>query len=569
MHLPTQARDATGHRKYRPVIILCLVLAATYAMLAAWAVLWLSPRVPYADTWHFDAQLLTHAFPHGVLMVDNGHAQLPSRLLRWLELTLWHGNLWPTILAGLAFLVTALLLWVTLPHERSAAHHRGARDSGYRLAFTGWVLTGVVGLCWLGSARTLAHGNEAIHSYLVITCLFGAVRLASLPGRRRLGAALLLALLATFTFGTGAAVFAAVLVTVVLRRGDWRGIAATLVAATVAGSLYLLLPHGASGTRVLDIQPWLQLQQMARWLASPWLLAGGPLVDASLLSHLPPALRLLATPFAQLSTSWFGPARTAVWPELGLGLLGLVWLLWLTWLARFRPLSRPRCELLALATAWFATVCAALVVLARSDYFLQFPSQIYASRYAVWYTLFWCGLLGATLWRLHAWGRSRTALFVPLALALLLLPSSVWTGMRAAHMSRIAATDALGVRFGIIARHGGHGENWIDVMARARPLLRQARVAMFAPGAGPLAGTTLDPDTAVTALHDVRWQPLDNALPGPAAHVQFRFHVGDVSRLLLLDRERRIIGVAHPTGEDSRWRGRVHGARQPLLVTVP
>lgn len=552
-------------RSYRVVRGLCCLLAGLYALLAAWAVLWLSPRVPYADTWRFDAQLLSHPFPHSIFEVDNGHAQLPSRLLRWLELTFWHGNQWPTIVAGLLLLAVCVWLWVSLPWHDTQRILPQRTLPQHGLVAGAWLLAGVTGLCWLGSSRTLAHGNEAIHSYLVIACLFGAVRLVSRPGRWRLAWALSLAALATFTFGTGAAVFAAIMITLLLRKARWGSVLATVVAAALAGVCYLCLPAAthasgaASGIMGIGLDPARQIPQLARWLAAPWLLAGGPLVDAGLLDQLPGALRALAAPLARLSTGLFGPAETAVWPELGFGLLGVAWLVWLSWLARFRPVRQPRAEWLALATAWFVLVCAVLVVVARSDYFLQYPRQIYAPRYAVWYTLFWCGLLGATIWRLHAGGRTVVAVFLAFAVALVLLPSSAWMGMRAAHMSRIAARDALGVRFGIIDRHANHGENQVGEMARARPLLRQARVSIFAPAAGPLPGASLDRQIRVTRIVKPTWRPVDNVLPTPAARVRFTLADPRASRLLLLDGARHVIGAARRGKGRDQWQGRVRG----------
>lgn len=568
----TQATDiATRPTMRHPgvAIGLCWLLAGVYALLAAWAALWLSPRMPYADTWRFDAQLLSNDFLQAVFMADNGHIQVPSRLLRALELGLRHGSQWPTLVIGLAALGICIVVWSTTPRPSRRGELTFQRQPGFALARAAWILTGVVGLCWLGNARTLAHGNEALHSYLIIACLLGALRLVATPGRRRLALALVLALLASLSFGTGAAVFAAIAVVLVLRRANGGALVATIATAGLAGALYWWLVGGSGAARVIDLQPALQLQQLARWLATPWLLAGGPLVDASLLPYLPAPLRQVAAPLAHLSVHWFGPARTAVWPELGLGLAGLACLLALTWLARFRPTRQQRSELVALGTAWFALTCALLVVAARSDYFVQHPEQIYASRYSVWISLFWCGLLGATLWRLHAAARHRMAIWLPMVVALALLPSSAWMGMRAAHMSRIAARDAAALRLGIIDRDSEHGESPVEAMVRAWPLMQSAGVAMFAPDTGPRPGTTVAATDGVTRLQRVRWQPLDNVLPGPASRVRFRYHAHGAERLLLLDARQRVIGIALPVPGDGPWRGWVRGSPMPLYVARP
>ncbi len=533
-----------------------------YTVLAAAAMLWLSPRVPYADTWNFDTQLLANPFPTNVLMVDNGHAQILPRLLRWLELTLWHGNQWPTIVAGMLLLGMCVFLW-------SSAHPRrmkpGNRDDD-RLIHAAWVLTGTVGLCWLGNGRTLAHGNEAIHSYLIIACLLLALRFAARPGKLRLAAALALAVLASLTFGTGAAVFAAIMVTLILRHARWPALLATIGTAALAAGLYLMLPKAIGGTGVMALHPALQMTQLARWLGSPWLVAGGPFVDASLVTRLPAPLQPLAAPLADLSTMLFGPAALAVWPEFGLGLCGIALLAILTWQRWRREQAPDSPETLALGCAWFALTCGVLVVLARSNAFVQLPDQIYATRYAVWYTLFWCGLLGALLCRLHAAGRSHTALALAVITAIGLLPATGWNGYRAQHMSRIAARDALALRVGVIDRNGDHGENWIQIMRRARPWLLEAETSIFAPSQGPLPGSKLNSAIPARPVHALAWQAVDNALGGGGARIRFSLDYPGANRLLLIDAGQRVIGEARRASGKQRWQGWAMGPAAPQHV---
>lgn len=546
----------------RALVLLCRLLAVLYALMAAAAMLWLSPRVPYADTWHFDTQLLAQPFPGNVLMVDNGHAQLLPRLLRWLELRQWHGNQWPTIIAGMLFLAASLWLWITTDAETAQTADR----TRHRLVRAAWLLTGVAGLCWLGNGRTLAHGNEAIHSYLIIACLLAALRLVAKPGGIRLTAALALAVVASLSFGTGAAVFAAIAVALILRHARWPELLVTVAGAALAAGLYLLLPKAVGGTGVIVLQPILQLTQLARWLGSPWLVAGGPLVDASVLDKLPAVTQPLAAPLAHLSTALFGPARTAIWPELGLGLAGIALLITLTWQLWRQPQRYHAAAAMALGCSWFALVCGVLVVLARTDAFLQYPDQVYATRYAVWYTLFWCGLLGAALWRLHAAGHSGRALVLALAIAIGLLPATGWNGFRAVHMSRIAARDALGVRVGVIDRNGDHGENWIHIMQRARPLLLAHGTSIFAPSRGPLVGAQLDPATPAWPLRKLAWQPVDNALRGAGARTRFMLQGANGYRVLLVNADWRIIGEARPAPGQGRWQGWALGSAPPAKL---
>ncbi len=551
-----------------PLTTLVLAVAGLYLLLAVTVLLWLSPTVPFADTWRFDAQLLQAPFPQGILMVDNGHAQVPSRLLRWLELNFWHGSAWPTILAGLLALLASIALWCSCAPQAGARRSAHALHNPQTMVYAAWCLTGITGLCWLGASRTLAHGNEAWHSYLIIACLFLALRLVSRQGKARLATALACAVLASLTFGTGAAVFVAIAMALLLRRAGWRTLLATTLTAAGTAIIYLLLPKGASGTGVLSFAPLVQIEQIARWLASPWLFATWPLTDTSLLPQLPGVIRVMAAPLAHLSTEFFGPARSATWPQLGFGMAGIALLLASTARAAWQRQRTTPAETLALATSWFALACGVLVVLARSDYFQQLPAQLYAPRYVVWVALFWAGLLGTVVCRLAGRGRQLTALFLVLAVALTLLPSSSWMTLLAAHRNQLATHEAMALRLGILDGDAAHGDNPVEAMRQARALLKQAQVAIFAPDSGPNYGQHWPASARTLPLEGVERRPLHNLLPYPASHVRFTLADDSDEPLLLLDEHRRVSGIAwHKQGE--QWHGVLRGSPAVLQAVSP
>ena len=532
----------------------CLV----YALVAAGGMLLLSPRVPYADPWRFYAHLLTTAWPTNVLTVDNGHAEILPNLLRLLELEAFGGGQWLQILVGLLLLAGCGLLW-------AAARPEPDGQPGSTTARTGWLLCGAVMLLWFGNGRTLAHANESVHAYLVIACLLGGLLLVARPGSARLALALLLGLVGTLSFGTGAAVFGALLIMLCLRRAHWRELLAWLVATVLALACYFALPRTGGGAGALAFEPAWQANVLLRWLAAPYLYALGPFADASLQDKLPAMAGAVSAPFARLSLQLFGDARQAVWPELGLGLAGALWLAIASLCAWRKPCGWPQPERLALAVSGFAVGCGLLVAIARADYFRDYPTQIYSGRYLVWSSLFWGGLLAATTLRLAARGNRRTALGLPLAAGLLLLPSTFWMLLPARHAQAIAERDALGVLTGVLDRTAEHGENVLGEMVAARPVLARRHTAVFAwPQAGllgrfaPAQATPLP----VRGMHRVM---VDNAFPWPGEQVDFDYAADPGSpRLLLVDRSGRVAGMAIRAGGTGAWTGAARGTADSL-----
>jgi len=531
---------------------LCLV----YALVAAGGMLLLSPRVPYADPWRFYAHLLTAPWPGNVLTVDNGHPEILPNLLRLLELQVFGGGQWLQIVVGMLLLGGCCLLW---GHARP--------DGGERFDPTvrsGWLLCGALMLLWFGNGRTLAHANESVHAYLVIACLFGGVLLVARPGRRRLVTALLLGLVATLSFGTGAAVFGALLIVLCLRRAHWQELLAWLGATVLALACYFTLPRAGGGMAPLAIEPAWQIDVLLRWLAAPYLYAMGPFADATLQDKLPTLARAVSAPFARLSLNLFGDARQAVWPELGLGLAGLLALVTVSVRAWRRPCAWPRPERLTLAVSWFAVGCGLLVAIARSDYFRLYPTQIYSGRYLAWSSLFWGGLLASAMLRLATRGNRRTAAALPLLAALCLLPSTGWMVLPARHAQVIADRDALGVVTGVLDRNGEHGENVLDEMVAARDVLAQRHTAVFASPHTRLLGARAPAGAALLPVRGLELTAVDNAFPWPGVEVRFEYAAMPGPSLLLVDRAGRVVGLARPAGRTGIWLGSARGTTVSL-----
>lgn len=536
-------------------VALCLV----YALVAGGGMLWLSPRVPYADPWRFYAHLLTAGWPVNVLSVDNGHPEILPNLLRLFELEALGGGQWLQILVGMLLLAGCCLLWAAARPEPSGPIDRKA-------ACTGWLLCGALMLLWFGNGRTLAHANESVHAYLVMACLLGAAWLAARPGWSRLALALLLGMIGSLSFGTGVAIFGALFITLCLRRASWQELLAWLATMVLALACYFALPRTGGGMAHLAIEPGWQANVLLRWLAAPYLYAMGPFADASLQDKLPALARAVTAPFAQLSLRLFGDASQATWPELGFGLAGMISLLASSVRAWRRPCAWPRQERLALAVSWFAVGCGLLVVVARADYFRQFPTQIYSGRYLVWSSLFWGGLLAVTTLRLAGRGSHRAAYGLPLLVGLFLLPSTCWMLLPARHAQAIADRDALGVATGVLDRSAEHGENVLAEMTAARPVLARQHTTVFAwPGAG-LIGTSVPTQATSLPVRDLRMSMVENAFPWPGIEVRFNYAMASANtqQLLLVDRNGRVVGMATPTGKTGAWYGSARGTTETL-----
>src|SRR5262249_26054644 len=134
------------------------------------ALVWLTPRVPYADEWRQFTRLLSEPFGRAVLSVDNGHAEILPNALRWADLRLARGHEGLILFGALAFLVaTCAWLWRTLRRDATLdATQRAA--AAFVLAFA---------LFWLGNVHALAVLEDAAHVAPLLLLIFFALTAAS------------------------------------------------------------------------------------------------------------------------------------------------------------------------------------------------------------------------------------------------------------------------------------------------------------------------------------------------------------------------------------------------------
>lgn len=513
--------------------------ACAYVASALTAMLLLSPRVPYADVWRFLHRLQEQPFPGNVMALDNGHREVLPNALRYLELQSLDASQHLQIVVGIVLLLATLTLW-----WRALARSSLSVET-HAAAF----FCVALGLCWLGNFRSLAHGNESVHSYLVT--LFLAIGLWSLvrpavdgPSAVRKGlVAGVCGLLATLSFGSGIASFAAFLVVLVLVRAPARQWPPVL--------LFLLLSAAVSigSGKALQISPILQAEILLRWIAAPWLYATWPLLDADIARQLPGHLQPLVLPVATAMGDAFGPTLTARWPHLLIGIAGLIWLLHTTLRCAIRNHCAP--AIAGVAMAWFALTVGGLIAIARLAYFHDYPDQVLAPRYIVWSSLFWAGLGCATVVLARRPGR---ASMVVIAVALALLPSQAWMWKLATGIRSAAEPAAAAAAVGIVDPEFVNGENVPHEIATAIPSLRSAGAAMFAWEHAGWIGQEIDEDLVeFVAVQDMSLTIVDD----PAAPGARRLRMGlpasePADRFLLIDSTGVVRGLAVRDRRDPR-----------------
>lgn len=530
----------------RACITVAWVLAAAYLAMGL-AMLWLSPRVPYADAWRFLARFLRVSVPAGGFTSDNGHYELLPNLVRALELRYFAASQSLQVAVSMALLLaTCVVVWRALrdlaPAWRAAA-----------------ALVAVLGLFWLGNVRALGHAHDALHVYCVTLALTLGLQALINAHRtneiRAAGMAAICGWFAAMSFGSGIAVFVGFAAVLVLRGSNVRG---WLVLST--GLIVSLLTLGSGGgiDAAIAFAPFAQAELLLRWLAGPLLFAGWPLFDPEVAAHIPSAaIRGPTQAIAQAYASAFGPVMLARWPHLLVGAMGVAWLGFESWRA-YRGKQPP--AMFGVGVAWFSLAVGGLIAVVRYTYFNDFPDQLLAPRYVVWSSLFWAGLGMAAV--VHA-KRAAAALGPVLMAAILLIPSQAWMAKLGEGMRGIAERTALGAAVGVVEAELPLGENVPGELADALPGLRRANSAVFAWPEARMLGKPVPMGTRyLTATRNIQLTTVGNQLGDRGRRVSFV--LGDVippdDHLLLVDADGVARGLAMRDPEDrTRWIGWMSG----------
>lgn len=529
-------------------------LALAYLACGVAAMWWLSPRVPYADAWRFLGHFLAAPFPRDILAPDNGHHEVLPNALRVFELHVFAAGQWLQVAAGIALaLATGWTFWRAI---------RGLQAPAARAAAG---LAAVLGIFWLGNVRALAHGNESVHAYLVTLFLALGVHALAKPDGVRVGAAAVAALCgigAAFSFGSGIGVFAGFAAVLVLRRAGWRSWLVLACGALLA--LVLLQLDGGTGASI-RLAPLRQADLLLRWLSGPFVYAAWPLLDPQVAAQVPvAAARVPAQALAQAYEGAFGPVMLARWPQLLFGAAGLAWLGALA-VRAWRGAASPA-ALAGIALACFAATVGAMIALVRLPYFEAHPDQLLAPRYVVWSSLFWAGLLLATVAQAR---RSARVAWAVIAVAILLAPSQLWMAKLGANVRFVAEQGALAAAVGVVEPGLPLGETVPAELAAALPSMRAAGTAVFAWPETRLLGTAPVPAMLRTLpARELDVVAVDNRLGERGRRVRFVLDDTDAARLLLLDGDGVVRGLAMRDRGRGQWIGWMQGDAATALPRV-
>jgi len=533
----------------------CLA-AIAYVLAGVVASTWLAPRVPYADAWRHYARLLTQPFPASVLAVDNGHPEIFANLVRLADLRWFAGTEYVqiAIALGMALATFALLSRVLLravqvdPTARAAA-----------------LLALALGVFWLANERALAHANDGLHVYCVLFLLAAMIGLlvrddgAITPARVLFACALCLG--AALNFGSGVAAFVALGALLFVRRAAGWAYAMAGAALALTLALYWVLKEGQSIP--LAFHPADQFVFALSQLAAPLQYLVWPFVDPFVAAQVPAPLGAFALACARAWQHVFGDVHTSVLPQSLCGAMFAIWLVLVTLRARRASNEMVR---LGLALAWFGVGVSGAIALSRADYFVQYPTQLYAPRYLPWSTLAWSGMLIAVL---GSASTRRLVIGVAVAVSLLALPAEIGMTRIMQHQREVADDVALAAVVGAWPDRGAAGEvDPVDTRAGAEALRRYA-IGPFAWPEAALIGRAISVDAQPVAAADIRTVAVNNGINTDARRVEVALPAPACThaRLLLVD-QALVVGLLREVGP-RQWRGAALGTSQTLQIFAP
>lgn len=349
------------------------------------------------DQWHMIHALLDQGLWRTSVTTVSGHRHILAFLLYDIDLTLFAGR--NHFLVACSWLLNLAFIAVVVTQVR-----RCIADPWSRRVLSVWV---VVLLCWLLNIALLGWGFNGINNYFSILDSMLAVvllhRAVHEPQHRRrdTALALLLAGLATLSFGNGILVWPVCLLSLYLWHAPLRFIGQFAVGAVAFLALYLLLPGGGAVAEALRFNGW-------SLLLFPLEVAGGPLY------HLLRAWRLLPEPLLlQLLT---------VTGVLACALSSL-----LLWQRLRRRGAVDRLDALAIALILTGYGTSLMLALTRMEGVLD-PA---VDRFQIWALMIWLGVI-LLLYRVvsPAGRKAWRALF--LLFPLLALPAQLDWGARLA-----------------------------------------------------------------------------------------------------------------------------------------
>ncbi|PYJ48590.1 MAG: hypothetical protein DME87_12100, partial [Verrucomicrobia bacterium] len=383
-----------------------LVSGVVYLYLGRWT-------VTHQDYWWIYDFYLNHSLTESALLTYAHHSLFFPSFLSQADLRFFHGNQLPLFLAGLSLLlITVGLLLVPVWRDKTVGLTAKILST----------LVVIVGNFWMARAFITASGGYNCENSLVMAGTALGFLLLPITGCRLApvlpvtAIVVLAGLIASFSQSTGLAIWPTLLLLAWGLRLPKYSITLLAAAGLAVAIIFVLLPGHD-------------------WLSPPDPLKGLPSVSFVTVIWL---CRLLGAPFFVAFVSWWPdksyPALIES-SELALcaaaGAVGLV-LAMLAVLPQIirRNLNKSSLEWTGLALIVFTFLVTSLIVAGRAGVFNARPSEVVASRFFFWSTLFWMGLLLVAIQRAQSkqWLRWPVYL-VALALPVLVFPAHYKKGV--------------------------------------------------------------------------------------------------------------------------------------------
>ncbi len=204
------------------------------------------------DQWHMIDALLQQGLWRTSITTVSGHRHLLAFLLYDIDLQFFRGN--NHFLIAVNWLLNVAFIAVIVTQVQ-----RCIGDAWSRWLLSGWI---ILLLCWLLDIALLGWGFNGINNFMSILNSTLAIvvlhRAVHEPAHRRRDAALamLLAGLATLSFGNGILVWPVGLVSLYLWGAPLRYLGGFALGALVLLALYLLLPGGSAVGEALRFNGW-------------------------------------------------------------------------------------------------------------------------------------------------------------------------------------------------------------------------------------------------------------------------------------------------------------------------
>jgi hypothetical protein len=423
--------------------------------------------VTHVDYWQIYDFALNHTWLESALHKHGEHVIFFPSFFWLADLRFFQGKQLPLFLTGLMLLsLTVGLLLVPVWRDKTV-------NLTAKVIAT---LTVIVGNFWMArSPITASAGFNCICSLLMMNAALAFVLLPSMgAGSSRSFWAITLVVasagfVASFSFGTGLAIWPTLLVLGWCLRLRWRCLVAIGIAAVATVVIYQQVPPRVAGYKTIEGAGALGLALVGRLCR----IAGGPFFYAASGWHE-----------KQLSLE---AAKSSIL-SLCCGSAGVVLaVLAMTFTMIRRDLSRSSLKLVGMALVIFNFIVMALIVTGNSVRGSRFQFEFLLPRYLFWSTLFWTGLLLVGIQLAASIQRLRWPIYLlVLVLPAMVLPMHYRSGVHcrlARMLAEAGATSLLNEvrddqQIRILAPLGGG----ITQVYRLAEQLRARRLDMFADG---------------------------------------------------------------------------------------